>query len=98
MRLKMKKPFPALCKDCKWSRKYSEGFGLRCYHPEVVAKNAWALSQSDAEGNAYGKDCREEREVRWPWGFCGMRGALWEPKDEYPPKPSPPPEPPAPKY
>ena len=70
----MKKPYPALCKDCKYSKlEESQAWTLRCHHPIINAKDSWALSSIDAEGSS----CSTERERKRP-APCGMRGALWE--------------------
>lgn len=75
----MSKPFPALCKDCKHSRpETNSAWNLKCTHPVVNAKDAWALSRSESPG---GTDCRGERERKW-FAPCGMRGKLWEAHDE----------------
>jgi hypothetical protein len=66
-----------LCKDCVWSEpEENSSWVLRCQHPIVNSKDAWALSQAKFTGTA----CREEREVRW-FASCGMKGKLWHPKD-----------------
>lgn len=71
-----------LCQDCKWStpEKNSE-WNNRCYHPLVVAHDAWALAQNrEGEKRGYGVCCHEERKKGWLRGQCGMRGALYEVK------------------
>lgn len=66
-----------LCQDCKWSER--DRFGLRCYRPEVIKSDAWALSSfSETHIRGAGVDCRMERERSWLKGACGKRGALWE--------------------
>lgn len=69
-----------LCKDCKWSSPDpSLTWNLRCKNPEVNARDAWALTQA----NFSGSECRSEREKLWVWlGPCGMKGRLWELKNE----------------
>lgn len=76
----MKKPFPVLCKDCKWSYMPEDRYNLRCGHPKVNARNAWALGSVTAEGDAAGKSCTDERGEKW-FAQCGMKGKLWEPKE-----------------
>lgn len=73
----MNKPFPALCRDCKHSMPEPKSeWNLRCMHPKVNAKSAWAL----AGAKPHGTDARAEREKYWP-APCGQRGALWERDD-----------------
>lgn len=69
----MKKPFPALCKDCKYSESDSSIY-LRCYHPKVNAKDTYALGNKLGVGTL----CTQVRDRSWP-AVCGMRGSLWEP-------------------
>ena len=72
----MTKPYPALCKDCLFSRpEPNSTWNLRCIHPIVNAKDPWALSRAETLG---GSDCRGERERKW-FSPCGMAGKLWEP-------------------
>lgn len=79
---KMKKPFPALCKDCKWTVKPDWAHNLRCYHPKVVGQDAWALGSISGVGEAAGKSCTDERGEKW-FAQCGMKGKLWEPKESH---------------
>lgn len=73
----MKKPYPALCKDCKYSKPEERSeLILRCHNPIVNAKDAWALSRTIINGI----NCQDVRGKPWPLA-CGMRGALWEPKE-----------------
>ena len=77
----MTKPFPALCKDCKWSEpenSYST-FNV-CHNPQVMAQDTWTLSQSSVEGKPFGSSCRSERDRRGIFVACGIKGKLWEPK------------------
>lgn len=68
-------PYPALCRDCKYSKPEERSeWNLRCHHPKVNGKDPWALGSL----NAGGTNCTTERGRRWP-AKCGMRGALWEP-------------------
>jgi hypothetical protein len=61
------------CTDCKWSKpEINSEWNLRCAHPEVNARDPWALSAKVIGGTS----CREEREVRW-FATCGMKGKLW---------------------
>lgn len=68
-----------LCRDCKWARPETETrtWALRCMHPEVNRRDAWALGTG---GETRGTDTHRERSLGWYSGICGMRGALWEPK------------------
>lgn len=74
----MDKPYPALCRDCKHSMPEPRSeWNLRCMHPEVNARDPWALAGS----KPHGSDARSERERNWTikgLSPCGMRGALWE--------------------
>lgn len=73
----MEKPFPALCKDCRYSEPEKDSsWTLRCVHPKVNAKDSWALAASSDRHR--GTTCHDERNKRWP-AACGMRGAQWEP-------------------
>lgn len=70
------KPYPVMCRDCKYSKPEERSeWNLRCHNPVVNGKDAWALGG----GTAHGSDCRSIRERSWP-AKCGMRGALWEKK------------------
>ena len=73
------KPFPALCKDCKYSKPEARSeWSLRCLHPAVNARDPWALSGAIVSDQ--GSSAREERERKW-FAACGMRGKLWTPAD-----------------
>jgi hypothetical protein len=75
------KPFPALCKDCKWSA--TEGnrdWYLKCVHPIINAKDSWALSRATGDNNVYGSDAQRERANTGWFAKCGMKGKLWEAK------------------
>jgi hypothetical protein len=73
----MNKPFPAYCKDCAHSKPDTDDiWDLRCHHPEVNAKDAWAL----AHGKGNGASCHTERQMVGFWSVCGQRGAKWEAK------------------
>lgn len=67
-----------LCRDCAHSiPEPGSEWVLRCMHPEVNARDAWAL----AGAKPHGSDARSERERKWTLqglSPCGMRGALWE--------------------
>ena len=69
-----------LCKDCKHSLPEPRSeWTLKCMHPEVNSRDAWALSAAEAHGSS----ARDEREKTWGikgLSACGMRGALWEAK------------------
>jgi hypothetical protein len=69
-----------LCRDCAHSMP-EPGFewNLRCMHPVVNSRDAWAL----AGAKPHGSNARNERERTWTLrglAPCGMRGALWAPK------------------
>ena len=69
-----------LCRDCAHSMP-EPGFewNLRCMHPAVNSRDAWAL----AGAKPHGSNARNERERTWTLhglAPCGMRGALWAPK------------------
>jgi hypothetical protein len=69
-----------LCRDCAHSMP-EPGFewNLRCMHPAVNSRDAWAL----AGAKPHGSNARDERERTWTLrglAPCGMRGALWERK------------------
>lgn len=74
------KPFPALCKDCKFAtlEKYSLN-SLRCNNPVVNANDEWALSAGSSGSSGTGTSCHNERAVRW-FAKCGMKGKLWASK------------------
>lgn len=73
----MIKPFPALCLDCKHSRpKPRLEWNNQCFHPKVIASDAWALANND-EGKPYGRSCSDERKIKW-FAPCGAKGKLWE--------------------
>lgn len=76
----MSKPFPALCKDCKYSlpEERSE-WCLRCHHPLVNAKDHWALAAASGHTFGNGTACNSEREAGW-FKPCGIKGKLWEQK------------------
>lgn len=74
----MTKPYPALCTDCKHSKQQQGSeWNLLCQHPVVNANDPWALSRSGI--SQAGSSCREQREKKWWFAPCGMRGKLWEP-------------------
>jgi len=75
----MKKPFPALCKDCKYSTpKIGFTWNNLCLNPKVVSKDPWAMS-NNFEGGINGSMCNEERSRKSWFAPCGMKGKLWEP-------------------
>jgi hypothetical protein len=69
-----------LCRDCVHSRPEPRvDHHLRCMHPAVAARDAWALAGTQEAGSS----ARDERERTWTLrgrAPCGMRGALWEAK------------------
>lgn len=74
----MAKPYPAFCRDCKWSH-IEEGrdWNLRCINPIINANDSWALSTTKM---GRGSDAQREREKTGWFAKCGMKGKLWEPK------------------
>jgi hypothetical protein len=79
--MKISKPFPALCLDCKHAKpERPNSWNNRCFHPEVVAADAWALANNH-EGQPYGVSCRDERQKKLWFAPCGMKGRLWERKE-----------------
>ena len=77
----MSKPYPALCRECKWSKKEDpQRYDLRCFNPIINANDSYALSSTELGA---GTCCRDERrKVGWLFVKCGMKGKLWEPKDK----------------
>lgn len=74
----MSKPYPALCRECKWSYKEDgRDYYLRCTHPIINANDSWALSKGSA---TYGSDTQVERAKKSWFAKCGMKGKLWEAK------------------
>ena len=68
---------PKFCKDCRHSMlEPGSEWNLVCQHPRVLGKNPWALARPSFKGTP----CTDERRLRWP-APCGMRGALWAPKE-----------------
>jgi hypothetical protein len=80
MKNKDSRPYPALCRDCKWSISVEQRqWELRCINPKVNASDSWALS-AGYEMWAIGTDCRAERDKTSWFSKCGMKGKLWETK------------------
>ena len=74
------KPFPALCKDCKWSTtEENRDWYLKCVNPIINAEDSWALSRVSGN-NPYGSDTQRERSKTSWFAKCGMKGKLWEAK------------------
>jgi 5-methylcytosine-specific restriction endonuclease McrA len=72
------KPYPAFCKNCKFSApEVSHVWNLRCHNPVVNGRDAWALAGTEVSGT----NCHDQREKAWP-AKCGMRGALWAAKEK----------------
>lgn len=69
-----------LCRECRHSVPITEISGeLKCTNPIVNRKDSFAL----ASGKPFrGSSTIVERTKKWPFGECGMRGALWEKKDD----------------
>lgn len=76
----MSKPYPALCKDCMWSRsEENRDWYLRCVHPVINANDSWALSRGKGD-TGYGSDAQQERSKKGWFTKCGMKGKLWQSK------------------
>jgi hypothetical protein len=77
------KPFPRFCRDCRFSKpeRHSD-WNNRCFNPVVNANNSWALATNGYEGSISGADCHDERSKRSPFAKCGMKGKLWEPRED----------------
>jgi hypothetical protein len=74
MEFEMKQP--RFCKDCKWSMpEKNSDWNLKCVHPKVMSKDAWALAHATSPGVS----CRDERKVQW-FPACGQTGHLFEVK------------------
>lgn len=72
------KPFPALCRECKYSAvDKTASWNLRCGHPIVNGSDPWALTATQMD---YGSSCKDEREKKF-FSRCGMSGKLWEAKE-----------------
>lgn len=65
------------CKDCVHSMP-EKGYewNLRCQHPQINAKDPWALAYATFTGS----NCRDERAKTSWFAQCGQKGKLWEPK------------------
>lgn len=74
----IKKPYPALCRDCAHSQP-EEGspWNLKCVNPKVNSNDPWALASAKEFG---GTECRSERTKTVLWAPCGKQGKLWSPK------------------
>lgn len=73
----MSKPYPALCKDCLWSRPEEHSvWNLKCHNPKVNAEDEWALSAASSFPEGVGSTCHTERARVW-FGKCGRKGKLW---------------------
>jgi hypothetical protein len=69
-----------LCRDCRHQMPTPGAeWNSQCLHPSVNAKNAYALANTGGNGFSASSSAKDERERGW-WSPCGMRGALWEPK------------------
>jgi hypothetical protein len=74
----MKKTFPRLCIDCRYSAPTDMGdYFLRCKHPVVNSKDSWALAGGPSRSP--GTDAQGERARNYWFAPCGMKGKLWEP-------------------
>ena len=73
----MKKTYPALCRDCKYSEpEPSAQWNLKCMHPVVNAKDPYALAYG---GSMRGSACISERQKSSFLAVCGIKGKKWEP-------------------
>jgi hypothetical protein len=80
----MNKPYPALCRDCKYAMpEPGSTWNMRCINPRVNARNEWALANTGGDGTPAHSDCRSERGIKW-FAACGITGKLWEPKPSTP--------------
>lgn len=76
-----KTPFPKLCVECKHSARIpGNPQDLRCMNPLVN----WIDPQALARAEPRGSDTLYERSKYGllGCGMCGMRGALWEPREQ----------------
>ena len=61
------------CTECKWAvQSGTEWKWNGCSHIDVMASHDLAIKKK--------VNCDIERKKLWPFGKCGKRGALWEPK------------------
>ncbi len=68
------------CIDCKHSKEgIHSSWELRCINPILNRKDPSALASG---GTSTGSSAVLERSKKWLFGECGMRGALWEKKDD----------------
>jgi len=78
----MNKPFPALCRDCRFQiREPGSDWNSRCTNPYVNAKNAWALANTGGNGNPAHTSANDESGRTSFLSPCGQSGKLWEPKE-----------------
>ena len=76
----MTKPFPARCKDCKWSTPERHStWSNKCTNPKVVVTYPWSLANGN-EGDPCWPSCGEERKRASLFAPCGYKGKLWESK------------------
>jgi hypothetical protein len=73
----VKKPYPALCLECVWSKPEDRSSFMRCYHPNVVGNDPFALAHQ-FKGKSYGVSCTDERSKLSWFAPCGIRGRKWE--------------------
>lgn len=74
--LKMKMKQAKYCTDCVSAvPDPHSSWQLKCLHPSVNLKDAWALASTKINGS----NCREERE-KGLFAPCGQRGKLWQQK------------------
>jgi len=77
--LNMKKPYPALCRDCKYGLPEDiHSWTLRCHHPVINANDPYALANLGVKTR--GSECSKERSKKGPFTRCGITGKLWEPE------------------
>lgn len=78
------KPFPLLCRDCKFQvPEPGSAWNSMCLHPIVNAQNSWALANTGGAGQPAHTSAQEERKRKW-FVPCGMAGKLWEQRAQDP--------------
>ena len=73
---------PKLCLECKYYEKDKDHpWRGKCFNYKVISSDPWALA-NNYEGKPYGVSCLEERRNKSFFAKCGIKGKLWEPKNE----------------
>lgn len=76
----MAKPPVVFCRDCKHSEAdRTSPWQLRCHNPDVNRHDSWALASSE---QGRGTDCHTERRYTGWFSKCGIKGKLYEPKEQ----------------